>query len=189
MRPERPLDDEPTTPAGEGGIARTYSIAFVCVLSLIAGGAAAFALYHTRQGAAEVRGIAVETSGVGHESGPEALAAEGPVAGGVRAGGGEISAAGDVAVTEAEDETAVSAGTARRRGTGLRAGAQPGARVGDDVRPARRYARAPNRQVAAGGRGVGGHALGGLKKTGEGVKKTGVAVGKTFGKIGGIFHD
>ena len=40
-----------------------------------------------------------------------------------------------------------------------------------------------------GGHGVGGHALGGVKKTGQGVKKTGAVIGKTFSKIGEVFNE
>ena len=41
----------------------------------------------------------------------------------------------------------------------------------------------------AGGRGVAGHTVGGVKKTGQGVKKAGATIGRTFGKIGGVFND
>lgn len=54
--------------------------------------------------------------------------------------------------------------------------ASPEGEAGGDVKP-------------AGGRGIAGHTIGGVKKTGKGVKKTGAAIGKTFGKVGGIFHD
>jgi hypothetical protein len=40
-----------------------------------------------------------------------------------------------------------------------------------------------------GGRGVAGHTVGGVKKTGKGVKKAGVVIGKTFGKVGGVFQE
>lgn len=166
-----------------------YSLAVVCLLGLMAGGAAALALHYARRGAVEVRGVAVERPDVGLEAGAEAVAAESPAGEDAGAGDGETSASRDVAADEVEDGTGVSARKANRYEARARVRAERGEPAGDSARATRRYARASGRQVAAGGRGLGGRALGGVKKTGEGVKKTGVAVGKTVGKIGGIFHE
>jgi hypothetical protein len=187
LEDEEPLDEEPFIPVREGGIVQTYSLVFVCVLGLIAGGAVALALHHARQGAAEVRGVAGKSPEVGREAG--AVAAESPADDGARAEDTETRAAGGEAADEFADGTGASAGkVVRSRSVArLRAGARESG--GEESRAARRYAGATGRQVAAGGRGVGGHALGGVKKTGEGVKKTGAAIGKTFGKIGGVFHE
>jgi hypothetical protein len=185
LEDEEPLDDEPFVPVREGGVVQSSSLAFVCVLSLVVGGVAALALYHTRQGAAEVRGVAGKSADVGRGAGAGAAAVESPAGGGARVEDAQTWAAGD----EDNVETVVSSGKAGRPRAAVRARAGAGERAGDYTGAPRRYARASGRQVAAGGRGVGGHALGGVKKTGEGVKKTGALIGKTFGKVGGVFHD
>lgn len=185
MRPDDSVDNESILPAGGGGIMSKYSLAVVCVLGLIAGGTAALALHYARQGTAEVRGVAVKSADFAPEAGTEAGGAGSQIGEGGRAEDGEAWVAGG----EAEDGITTSAGKARRSGTGARVRADAVGRAGDGPRAARRYAGGSGVQVASGGRGVAGHALGGVKKTGEGVKKTGAVIGKTFGKIGGVFHD
>lgn len=183
MQPEQPADGEKSRPVSEDGIARMYRFAFVCVLSLLAGAAAAFALYQTRPGAAGGRGTAVERPHVVPDAGADALAVEDPAAEGARAGDG-----GTMAADEAEDETGVPVRGERRREARAWGRAGTGERAGHDARATRRDARVSGGR-AVGGPGLGARALSGVKKTGEGVKKTGTAIGRTVGKIGGLFHE
>lgn len=187
MRPDRPVDDQPITPAREDGAVRMYSLAFVCALGLIAGAAGALALHYARQGPAEVQGVSDKSEDVGRESGAEAGAVESRAAEGARTEDGETWGTGGEAGDEAEERIAASAGKARRPVTGVRFRAEAGGPAGDGSRAARRHAGASG--GGGGGRTVAGHALGGVKKTGEGVKKTGAVIGKTFGRIGGVFHE
>lgn len=165
-----------------------YSLVIVCVLGLLAGGGAALALHHARQSTAEVQGTAGKSVDVRGGAGAEAQAVEGRDFEDARAEEGEMMAGGGVA-GEARGRVGVHAVKAGPRRTGMKAGAAEGGRADHGSWAGHRHARASGGQVASGRRGVAGHALGGVKKTGEGVKKTGVVIGKTFGKIGGVFHD
>lgn len=165
-----------------------YPLVIVCILGLLAGGAAALALHHARQGTAEVQGVAVKSEDVRDEAGAGVQAEESQTVENARAEDGELDAGGE-AMDEAGGGIAVPAGKAGPRTAGMRVRAEADARADNGSRAGRRYGRASGGQVASGRRGVAGYALGGVKKTGEGVKKTGAAIGKTFGKIGGVFHD
>src|SRR3712207_5728021 len=106
MSPDHPVDDEPLTTATEGGAVRAYSLAFVCVLGLMAGGAGAFALHHARQGPAEVTGAAEKSPDVGRG----AATVESSAAEATRAEDAQTWAAGE----EVNAETVASSGRAGR---------------------------------------------------------------------------
>ena len=185
-----------------------HSLAVVCLLSLLAGGAARLVLHYAGRGGSDEQGIAV---GRGGDAGRETVTES--RLGANSAGDGNLaekmesrvvssdSAAqvGDVggearnAVVRGRDGVAdgagVATGTTGMPLAGDRGRAGAGGRPGNSRSAARGYARVSGGGGAAGGRGLAGHTVGGVKKTGEGVKKTGVVIGKTFGKLGGVFHD
>lgn len=188
MRPDDPVDEGPGPDNRSASTLSKYSLAAVCTLSLMAGGAAALAMHYAGQSAAEVQGVAVKSVEVGRSTGSEARAVKGQVAEGARPEGGRARVAGAAEGDEAEGASGSPEIKARRQRTAARARAEAAGWDGGGSSTDRRYTKGSGSK-AAGGRGVAGHALGGVKKTGEGVKKTGAAIGKTFGKIGGVFNE
>ncbi|HWS87584.1 MAG TPA: hypothetical protein VN282_11510 [Pyrinomonadaceae bacterium] len=163
-----------------------YPLAAVVVLALLAGGFAGFVFHYPPEDAADARAGA-----------PQAAEAATPVvhdAANVPEGAGADSAllAGDGSVEAGEaggDFAGASDERAVRRPGGVRGRAEAAGRAGGRPAAARGYVRVSRAEGSSGGRGIAGHTLGGVKKTGEGVKKTGVVIGRTFGKLGGVFHE
>lgn len=182
MRPYKPADDEPVRPARGGGLMPGYSLAFVCVLGLLAGGGAALALHYAGQGAPEVHDAGRKSTDAGREGDTRAeTVADGRVPAVTPAQDAETSGAGGEVEDMSRDEVAASPLRVRkpREGSG---GAEENGRGDRRPRAVRSYVRASRGGTASGGRGVAGHTVRGVKKTGE-------VIGKTFGKIGGVFHD
>ena len=180
MRRDSAVEDEPVMAVEGGGALSKYSLAVVCLLGLAAGGAAALALHYDGRGDVEAPSVVTESAGVEREAGAEGQSAAGLADAPGQAGDGETQGGGREYLDDIVGVTAVPDWKAR--GAGERAGAN--ARV-----PSGRYAKASDGRGAPGGRGVAGHMVGGVKKTGRGVKKTGAVIGKTFGKVGGLFND
>ena len=158
-------------------------LAVVCALAFLAGGAAAGALHYRQPDSAAVNAVARTNDAAGEaraETVPLTVeAAEGaPAEERLAAGAADETADGAEVRDGVEDGRGVTGRRAYRRAGGLR--------DESDARPraARRYTT-----VSRGGGGVGGVGRGVAGHTVRGVKKTGAAIGKTFGKIGGVFHD
>jgi hypothetical protein len=145
----------------------------VSVLAFTVGAAAALVLYGQRPGEVGVQGVAEKSPGEGREAtnGTEAVAN--------RAEAGAAVEDGE----DAGDEVSADSGNVGRKGSVVRRRA---AANGRDVRVSRpassSYVRVSSREGKNGGRGVAGHALGGVKKTGQ-------VISKPFKKLGGVFHD
>ena len=142
----------------------------VSVLAFAVGAAAALVLYSQRPGEVGVQGVAEKSSDEGREATTEAVANRAEAGAGVE--GGE----------DAGDEVSADSGNVGRRGSIVRRRAAANGRDVRVSRPARVYVRVSSREGNDGGRGVAGHALGGVKKTGQ-------VISKPFKKLGGVFHD
>lgn len=82
--------------------------------------------------------------------------------------------------SEAEEEATAEKG--KMAAGYVKGRAKVDGRAGARPRASRVYMRASRSESSSGDRGVAGHTV-------RGVKKTGRAIGKTFGKIGEVFHD
>lgn len=160
-----------------------YPMVVICLLAFIVGAAAAGVVYHRQPRVSDgVRGPVESSADAGSTHGGETAASAGRVA--ADAAVEQNASAGEAVEGEVESAREVARPVAVPR-----ARAALNAGVGVAERTGRRYAGASSRRPAGGGRGVAGHLVGGVKRSGEGVKKAGSAIGKTFGKIGGVFHD
>jgi hypothetical protein len=155
-----------------------YALAVV-VFCLSVGGAAGLMLHQARRDATAVPGVAESSTVARFVDESTDAAREAQTGAGASAERAEVG--GAEAGGEAEDGAAAPTERARRRASGGRGPTERGGR-GGGPRAARVYLRVSRRQAAAGGRGVAGQTV-------RGVKKTGAAIGKTFGKIGGVFND
>jgi len=151
------------------------------------GGAAAFVLDYPPRGAAGFQDVAEKSADIGR-----GVAAEAQPARGVRpeeitasGGGDSVPRPGDVSVEHSD----MSGGEAGQPSGGVSSRGSADGRTVDRSRATRSYAIVSRGRAAGGGRGLAGHTVSGVKKTGAGVKKAGATIGKTFGKIGGVFHD
>lgn len=181
MRPNEPQDKEQRPSARGGGLASRYSLTVVCALSLLAGCIAALALHHATQGTPEVQDVARTSTEAGREAETRAETVERGMSAVILADDAETSAAG----VRPGDSTKNGAGASPvrvRKAQAGSGGAEEKGRADRRPRVARSYVRASREGTASGGRGVAGHTVRGVKKTGE-------VIGKTFGKIGGVFHD
>lgn len=158
-----------------------HPLAIVCALAFTVGAAAAVVLHYSTPGGAVVQGVTAER--------PDSVGAGGAAdAEAVRPAEGAL-AEGGATTSEKEGGTGVDDGEGLNTAARVRRRATAGGRAGKGPRAAPVYVGVSAGRADAGGRGVAGHAVGGVKKTGAGVKKAGAAIGKTFGKIGGVFHD
>lgn len=156
-------------------------LAVVCALAFAVGAVAAVALHYPPRDGAVVRGVAENSADGGGPNGAASAETGSPDKG---------AHAEDVATaTETAGAAGVGGGEGSKTAAAVRRRATAGARDGKGPRAAPGYVRVSGGRADTGGRGVAGHAVGGVKKTGQGVKKAGTAIGKTFGKIGGVFHD
>lgn len=182
MRPNEPQDKEQLPPARGGGRTSRYSLTFVCALSLLAGCIAALALHHATQGTPEVlQDVARRGNDAGRGAETRAETVERGVSAVAIAEDAETSAAGVGPGDSTRDGAGASPVRVRKAQAGS-GGAEEKGRADRRPRVARSYVRASREGTASGGRGVAGHTVRGVKKTGE-------VIGKTFGKIGGVFHD
>jgi len=166
-----------------------YPLAVVIALAFLAGGAAAV-VYHFPPGGADSTRAAAENGDVaGSVSGPAGEPVDSQAADGAYAVEKAVSSLPDGPAGLDVEAGAAPAGVAVRRPESTRGRAVDDGRTYRRTGAARSQAKVPRAVEASGGRGLAGHALNGVKKTGEGVKKTGTAIGRTFGKIGGVFHD
>ena len=169
-----------------------HPLAVVCALAFVFGGAAAFVLDYPPRGAAGFQDVAEKSADIGRGVAAETVAAEAQPARGVRpeeitasGGGDSVPRPGDVSVEHSD----MSGGEAGQPSGGVSNRGSADGRTVDRSRATRSYAIVSRGGAAGGGRGLAGHTVSGVKKTGAGVKKAGATIGKTFGKIGGVFHD
>lgn len=171
---------------GGDGVLSKYQLAVVCVLAFIIGGAAGLMFYHPPAGAADVRGVSekgVEVApgaGAATEAAASSAAEGAPAEEGVKrdVGGDSARLAGE----GTEDGIGLPAVRAVKTAGGVKGRSEAEVRAGRRPRAARGYVRVSRAEGPSGERGVAGHTV-------SGVKKTGKLIVKTFGKIGGVFHD
>ena len=148
-----------------------HPLAIVCALAFAVGAAAAGVLYYSPREGSAVRGVA--------ENIPDFSGAVAAVAGRPDE---EARAEQRETASEAEVKAEVDGGEGRKTAAGVRGRATTGGPGGKRQRAATGYVRVSAGRAETGGRGVAGHAVGGMRKTGS-------LLGRGLKKVGGVFHD